>query len=133
MCVQQFKCLASRATETISFVMCSFSQSAGKFIPGCYTLAVAEELPEEYQVGTKCTFVYPFVLSFRCISRRYHNLCSFVRSRAFAKTTMCNTSLRSVSEQAIYSPFKRTACLNNLYSLRSVTILKQILCTCVFI
>uniref|UniRef100_A0A453B1Q9 Uncharacterized protein n=1 Tax=Aegilops tauschii subsp. strangulata TaxID=200361 RepID=A0A453B1Q9_AEGTS len=25
------------------------SQSAGRFIPGCYTLAVSEELPEEYQ------------------------------------------------------------------------------------
>ncbi|CAL5061537.1 unnamed protein product [Urochloa decumbens] len=24
-------------------------QSAGRFIPGCYTLAVSEELPEEYQ------------------------------------------------------------------------------------
>jgi hypothetical protein len=25
-------------------------QSTGRFIPGCYTLAVSEELPEEYQV-----------------------------------------------------------------------------------
>lgn len=30
------------------------SQSAGRFIPGCYTLAVSEELPEEYQVKTSC-------------------------------------------------------------------------------
>lgn len=29
---------------------------AGRFIPGCYTLAVSEELPEEYQVKTVLSF-----------------------------------------------------------------------------
>lgn len=29
----------------------NFINSAGRFIPGCYTLAVSEELPEEYQVS----------------------------------------------------------------------------------
>jgi hypothetical protein len=67
--------------------------SAGRFIPGCYTLAVSEELPEEYQVrNCMLTFSKNFDI--------YHLLKNHDLSRGCAKTMMCSITLPGVREQA---------------------------------